>query len=218
MCSGKMAVAVRKVFGSRLFHRKARKHVSNAVVNQDETLGTRAATTLYENLPDDHLRLLQIHGKVNGKLHCSLRAFPMDDAPKYRALSYTWGPPVDPNIISESQASVPNIDAHTIIVNGQTVEVRQNLFDFLEEADSRGKRIHFRVGTLYIDPADDNETSNEVEHDTFQSYIERPMNWDSDIYYWIDALCIKQSDKDEKAEQVNRMGSINEAAEVGKDH
>jgi hypothetical protein len=200
----KMAAAVRKVLGSRLFHRKARKHVSNtdldSIVTQDKTLGTGATATLYENLPDNHLRLLQIHGKVDGKLHCSLRAFPMNDATKYRALSYTWGPPVDPNTIGGPQASVPNNGAHPIIVNGQTFDVRQNLFDFLEEADSRDRRIHFRVDTFHIDPANDDETSNGVEHDTFQSYIERPMNWDSDIYYWIDALCINQCDEDEKAE------------------
>ncbi|KIX05109.1 uncharacterized protein Z518_05981 [Rhinocladiella mackenziei CBS 650.93] len=65
-----------------------------------------------------------------------------------------------------------------------------------------------------FDPANDNETANGIEHDIFESHIERLMNWDSHIYYWIDALCINQWDEEEKAEQVNLMGSIYEAAEV----
>ncbi|EEU38702.1 uncharacterized protein NECHADRAFT_83110 [Fusarium vanettenii 77-13-4] len=84
---------------------------------------------------------------------CRLLTFKLDEAPPYKALSYTWGSP-DP--------------AGTIWVDGHGIPVGQNLFTALQR--------------LYEDPS-----------------IE---------YVWADALCINQSDDDEKSHQVPLMSQI----------
>jgi hypothetical protein len=89
----------------------------------------------------------------------------------YYALSYTWGD------------SKPVAD---ISLNGRSIGVAQNLFDFLS------------MVALCLQDG------------------KRPMNGHigSETYYWIDALCINQNDQDEKTEQVQRMWQIYEDAEL----
>ncbi|KAL2679272.1 hypothetical protein Neosp_010039 [[Neocosmospora] mangrovei] len=86
-------------------------------------------------------------------IKCRLLTFKLDEAPPYKALSYTWGSP-DPT--------------GTIWVDGHGIPVGQNLFTALQR--------------LYED-----------------SSIE---------YLWADALCINQSDDDEKSHQVPLMSQI----------
>lgn len=132
----------------------------------------RLPNPLYESLPSGHLRLLQINGKIEGLLHCSLAVFSTDPTPTYVAISYTWGAPEDPEAVDSELGSGHFTGTRTIIVNGQPFEIRQNLFDLLEEL--------------------------EPEHEP--------------TWYWIDVLCINQDDNEEKSQQVNRMGTVYEAA------
>jgi hypothetical protein len=68
----------------------------------------------HEPLPDalTHIRLLEVvQGKVGEHVVCAMSVWPLDTAPSYDAISYTWG---DPTL------TVP------ITINGQTMVVRQN--------------------------------------------------------------------------------------------
>ena len=68
----------------------------------------------YSDLPDSktHIRLLQVHQATEGSSpECELSIWPIESAPPYNAMSYTWG---DPN----SNAKIK--------VNGKPITVRAN--------------------------------------------------------------------------------------------
>ncbi|RSL86675.1 hypothetical protein CDV31_016363 [Fusarium ambrosium] len=88
-----------------------------------------------------------------------LLTFKLNEAPPYKALSYTWG---SPNL------------AGTILVDGQDIPAGHNLSTALQH--------------LYQD-------------DTIE-------------YIWADALCINQSDDEEKSQQVPLMSQIYSRAEI----
>ncbi|RSM09313.1 hypothetical protein CEP52_004213 [Fusarium oligoseptatum] len=88
-----------------------------------------------------------------------LLTFKLNEAPPYKALSYTWG---NPNL------------AGTILVDGQDIPTGHNLSTALQR--------------LYQD-------------DTIE-------------YIWADALCINQSDDEEKSHQVPLMSQIYSRAEI----
>lgn len=90
---------------------------------------------------------------------CELEVVSLDDAPSYKALSYVWG---------------IELVLEPIILDGQPMMVRENLFNF-----------------LYQYRADQNEG-----------------------YLWIDALCINQSNIEERNHQVGLMESIYSKAET----
>jgi hypothetical protein len=112
----------------------------------------------YESLADPrtYIRLLQICSIDECRdvpVHCKLTLWAFDAAPAYTAISYTWG---DPNLLE------------LILVDGRTMEVRQNCGSVLRQAWQL-------KGSGYI---------------------------------WIDAICINQTDNDEKSPQVAMMGSV----------
>lgn len=112
------------------------------------------------------IRLISVVPEADGAVHCTLRLIDLDTnpTPEYRALSYTWGPP------SLNQR---------IIVNGRTLTVRQNLYDFLI---AFRKRLHDFRGR---GPFDDE------------------IQW-----LWVDQICIDQSIVEERNHQVRMMSSI----------
>jgi hypothetical protein len=68
----------------------------------------------HEPLPDalTHIRLIEVlQGKVGQHVVCTVSVWPLDTAPSYDAISYTWG---DPALTV------------SITINGQTMVVRQN--------------------------------------------------------------------------------------------
>jgi hypothetical protein len=102
----------------------------------------------------------------------------VDTCPEYEALSYTWG---DPN------------DTEMILVNGCKMNVRRNLWDFLDGVSKA--RIDY------------------VNHDRGKYQAG---------YLWIDQISINQSAVDEKNHQVRQIGAIFAVAErvvvwLGKD-
>lgn len=116
----------------------------------------------HEPLPDPKtcIRLLKILSIVETRqisTHCELTAWPFSDAPKYKAISYTWGAvtPIFP-----------------ILLNGRRMDVRSNCVHTLQQASQH----------------------------------------DDGGYIWVDAICINQSDNDEKSAQVAKMGEIYETA------
>jgi hypothetical protein len=66
-------------------------------------------------------------------IFCQFHTISLDDPPPYTALSYTWGSPDDTRMIE---------------LDGQSFEIRRNLWDFLNEARARGGK---RPDRLWID-------------------------------------------------------------------
>lgn len=116
----------------------------------------------YDTLPRGRwFRILKVHpGHFKDPLSCELVSTALDEAPRYRALSYVWG---DPGEVA------------SITCSGFKREITVSLFEGL-------RRIR---------------DTNDVE------------------IAWADAICINQTDNEEKSFQVNQMGDIyDKAAEV----
>ena len=104
--------------------------------------------------PETHTRLLQIKpGRDNDLIECTLTTRRLEDAPRYCAISYTWGNP---------------LPTRSITINGPPVLV--------------GLNCHYALWQV--------------------------RQQDLASFYWIDALCINQSDLDEKSPQVQIMGQM----------
>lgn len=94
---------------------------------------------IYSNIPLNRrkplIRLLNIepHDSADALLQCTLFRSPINA--RYYCLSYTWG------------ESTPCYD---ILVNGQVMSVRQNLFDFLRQMRKASKSKKFDR-SLWID-------------------------------------------------------------------
>ena len=76
------------------------------------------------------IRLLRIHDHQpdNKVLRCSLELFDLAvSCPQYTAVSYTWGPPFTTN----SAVSKEPRSRRAVVCNGQQLELRHNLLDFL---------------------------------------------------------------------------------------
>lgn len=99
---------------------------------------TRSAAAVYNATPlpieySDNIRLLKIiSGDEHTPISCALHVASFDDLPAYEALSYMWG----------DEAAT-----ESIILNGQAIPVRPNLWEFLHQqrreqgADSEGKYL-----------------------------------------------------------------------------
>lgn len=104
----------------------------------------------------------------------TMQSFTISSAPPYKAVSYTWGD------VS---------DMKKILVNGQSLEISENLFDFLVERRSwdNAKKFAFE------------QTENE---NAFQALQDR------EEWLWADQICIDQCNVLERNHQVMQMGSI----------
>jgi hypothetical protein len=146
----------------------------------------------YRPLPSPTcIRLLQLSPDTDRtNIRCSLKTFELQDAPTFRAISYTWGDsnvkiprglkqarPSPKRVLSSSRnikASV-RLPRHSIICDGRLLKVTSNLRDALRMlADA-----------------------------THLSHTSRTPS-----YYWIDALCMDQNNILERNDQVARMAEI----------
>lgn len=124
-------------------------------------------TFTHEPLPEPtrYIRLLEVlddkHSKTI-KVRCRLTTWPVDSAPSYHAISYTWGDP-------ESNTF--------ILLNDKAFQVRTNCEFALKQAYWFWKKRSF---------------------------------WPkkTQLYYWIDSICIHQTNLEEKGHQVSMMGNI----------
>ena len=110
----------------------------------------------YDSLPKGHIRLLQIHPKNDGKPRCSYNLFPLNHPPGYLAVSYTWGPPEEGFGFTTGTS--------TITLNGQPIQVKQNLFDMLErlEIGYAYKDAWLWIDALCINQGDEMEKTVQV--------------------------------------------------------
>jgi len=105
--------------------------------------------------PASEFRLLQISkDPLTHQPQCTLQKYSLTDCPAYTALSYTWGEPTP---------------THSVAVDRSDLEVRQNLFDFLNayitEAwgiDNTTRPVFYWIDQICINQEDLVERSDQV--------------------------------------------------------
>lgn len=114
---------------------------------------------MYHKLEDGHFRLLSFNNLAG--TDCQLNSYEINRAPRYIALSYVWG-------------DATSQETCRISVNGEQIQVRQNLYDALR---------HLAIPILR-----------------------------RRCLLWVDAVCINQTDVEERNAQVRKMKAIFEKA------
>lgn len=104
---------------------------------------------LYKPLPERNIRLLKFANKDtdDDSIICTLHSALLEDAGTYHALSYVWGPPDD---------------TKTVIVNGETTAVTQNLWSALFSLRHDHPTLPIWIDQLCINQADAAERSVQV--------------------------------------------------------
>jgi hypothetical protein len=147
-------------------------------------LDTSSISQPYQYRPlegQNEIRLLAFLPRDSNRpkdLHCTIIHAGFDNRPIYRALSYTWGSPDDPQF--------------SVLVDGQIFMARENLWQALNILDESA-----------WEDVDSEDSSAE----------EMLVNNEALGCFWIDAICIDQSNVKERNEQVRKMKDIYERAE-----
>jgi hypothetical protein len=124
------------------------------------------STTPYNKLQDGQIRLLQIcprDEKESCPLNCKLTVHELEHAPKFTALSYTWGKPYED---IDRLRTLPASATLCIDCNGNTGQVGENLFDFLAHYASHPSQYsdgHLWIDALAINQSDLQERSEQVK-------------------------------------------------------
>lgn len=97
------------------------------------------------------IRLIKFCGTAHNLINCQLRHVDIGcgdgSTNPYRALSYTWGPP---------------LPKHRILINNQLFEVRQNLHDFLMATQQYTLSEEFWIDQICIDQENILEKNHQV--------------------------------------------------------
>ena len=104
----------------------------------------------HDPLPDSttHFRLLHVsRGDFGQHVECELSSWPIDDAPSYYAISYTWGDPADTTEIT---------------VNGKPLVVRQNCEYVLQQAFATKASRYYWVDAICIAQTSIQERNHQV--------------------------------------------------------
>ncbi|KAG4428066.1 hypothetical protein IFR05_016452, partial [Cadophora sp. M221] len=137
--------------------------LDSGVIHRD-TKATQSFRYSALDSAQNEIRLLRIlphrDGDELATVNCEIIHASLDESISYRALSYTWGSPQDPQ--------------HTIKLNGLDFSVRENLWLVLQQLQASSE-----PGFLI----------------------------------WIDAICIDQTETQERNEQVSKMKAIYERAD-----
>lgn len=156
---------------------------------------------VYQPLPTEtSIRLLELAPSTNRrKIICSLKTFELQDAPSFRALSYTWGHsqiainkvprPIKENF-TQSAISRGDVRTHKLEDDTETVNLARRHHII---CDGRWLKVtgNLRDALLML--------SNSM---TMASMPRTPT------YYWVDALCVDQKNVLERNLQVARMADI----------
>lgn len=152
---------------------------------------------VYQPLPTKtSIRLLELKPSTDkGRIRCSLRTFELEDAPTFKALSYTWGH--SDTTISRS-STIKEDKAQSVSHHRTTVPEN--------DAEITGRR---RLHHIICDDRLMKVTSNlrDALH-MLGNAVNMPLMPKIPTYYWIDALCMDQSNILERNSQVARMAAI----------
>ncbi|KAG4415970.1 hypothetical protein IFR04_010920 [Cadophora malorum] len=97
-------------------------------------------------------------------VRCEIFHAKLHEAPPFKALSYTWGSPNDPQ--------------HSIIMNGRTISVRENLFLALQQFHTRPETLIIWIDAVCINQADENERNEQVaKMKTIYEHAEEVCVW-----------------------------------------
>ena len=179
---------------------RLRSIISRVRISQNLQLPFLLSNYKYEPLPSPTcIRLLELAPCADKfTIRCSMKTFELQDAPSYKALSYTWGYSATPlkktpSIAKGSKApwksyehrdgisSIEDSEAsgrtrkYSIICDGRLIKITRNLRDALR---------------------------------MLANAINMPQMPKTPSYYWIDALCMNQSDIEERNSQVARMADV----------
>ena len=111
----------------------------------------------YKDLPNSRwIRLIKINWtKDDGHWAYQLGRFPLDKAPPYRALSYTWGP--------AHGGSVPHDgDRKNLLMGGRNYSIPTNFFLALDSIPERNLKGYYWIDALCIDQLNDKERGEQV--------------------------------------------------------
>jgi len=100
--------------------------------------------------PSHHFRIVAVEPRnYEGLIQCKISTLSLEACPNsYHALSYLWG------------AETPTYSIH---INGQTFQVRENLWHFLEHARSRFSNVPFFIDAICIDQTNLAERNQQVQ-------------------------------------------------------
>ncbi|KAK4220574.1 heterokaryon incompatibility protein-domain-containing protein [Podospora fimiseda] len=108
------------------------------------------------------VRLLELHRESGDdlELSCTLKEFPLEKAPAYHALSYTW----DDALTPFSKGAYRRPPGTAIICNGKPINILPNLHDALQElsAGDLWPTKHLWIDALSINQADTHERNSQV--------------------------------------------------------
>ncbi|KAI4628521.1 hypothetical protein J4E83_003071 [Alternaria metachromatica] len=114
------------------------------------TSGTPSSAFEHDPLVDSttHFRLLHIlRGDFGQHVECEISSWPIDDAPSYYAISYTWGDPADTTEIT---------------VNGKPLAVRRNCEYVLQQAFATKASRYYWVDAICIAQTSIQERNHQV--------------------------------------------------------
>jgi len=99
--------------------------------------------------PSRYFRVVTIEPRnAEGFIQCRLSTLSLEACRyRYHALSYLWG---------------PETPTYTIHIDGQMFQVRENLWHFLEHAQTRFSNVPFFIDAICIDQTDLAERNQQV--------------------------------------------------------
>jgi hypothetical protein len=144
---------------------------------------------------DDHplqdrlqaFRLIRIERLADEVISCTFSVHQILGSPPFIALSYTWGPPSPTKYIS---------------VDGYRLQIRKNLYLALNSLLDHEDKYHAKT------PADQSPSSYESTSGNVFRYFSSFTKSHMGPYFWIDQICINQTDLLERNDQVQEMGAI----------
>lgn len=156
-------------------------------------LQTSVGAYKYRSLPSKtSLRLLKVQPDGHGSVSCSLEIFPLNEAPPFSALSYTWSYPWTPSSVQTVQAKLNQL------------ERRNGLYQ-----KAKAPRPSFNI-------ACDNQTMR-VTANLHDALVALARHKGPDLlrenYVWVDAISIDQANLAERNQQVSFMSDIFTAAQ-----
>jgi hypothetical protein len=147
-------------------------------------------TMIYERrLAVGEIRLLVI-SPGHGEIECKLETCLLPNAPKFYALSYTWGDGSKPETIT--------LDGHKMAVTKSAYYALKDIRERFYK-DSIFLLLRHMIGALGM------------SEDDLRKRLGSGL---APLHLWIDALCINQDDLQERNEQVPLMGRIYSKAET----
>jgi hypothetical protein len=155
----------------------------------------------YRPLPTKNsIRLLElVPSTEKSRVRCFLKTFELEDAPTFKALSYTWGH-------SEITIKRPSTSARDILAQCVSRHRDARPPGHEDDVETLGRARRHRI---ICDDRLMKVTGNlrDALHMLGNS-INMPLMPKTPTYYWVDALCVDQQNVLERNAQVARMADI----------